>query len=124
MNKIEIIELAKSLGISNEDFVMLSSSGLVIRDILENAGDLDIAVTQKGLEELYKKYSLKQKDNGWYIVNDNVECVLDDMEGKKEKIGEFYLHEINDYLDYLESSNREKDKLRIPLVKEYIGRTK
>ena len=124
MNKIEIIELAKSLGISNEDFVMLSSSGLVIRDILENAGDLDIAVTQKGLEELHKKYSLKQKDNGWYIVNDNVECVLDDMEGKKEKIGEFYLHEINDYLDYLESSNREKDKLRIPLVKEYIGRTK
>ena len=120
MNKIEVIELAQSLGISNEDFVVLSSSGLVIRGILENAGDLDIAVTKKGLEELGKKYSLKQKDNGWFIVNDKVECVLDDMEGRKEKVGELYLVDINDYLEYLELSSREKDKLRIPLVKEYI----
>lgn len=120
MKKDEVIELAKSLNISSEDFVILSSSALVIRGILEQAGDLDIAVTKNGLEELGKKYPLKQKENGWFIVNDKVECVLDDMEGRKEKVEGIYLVDINDYLNYLESSSREKDKLRIPLVKEYI----
>jgi len=37
--------------------------------------------------------------------------------------GEITLHmirDIYDYLKFLEDSDREKDKLRIPLVKEYI----
>ena len=49
-----------------------------------------------------------------------VECVLDNMEGKKELLGNYYVQDINDYLKFLKGSKREKDKLRIPLVEEYI----
>ena len=42
------------------------------------------------------------------------------MEGKKELLGNYYVQDINNYLEYLKSSNREKDKLRIPMVEEYI----
>ncbi|MBP3920609.1 MAG: hypothetical protein J6D28_03490 [Bacilli bacterium] len=63
------------------------------------------------------------KPNGWFIVDDKIECVLDDMTSKKELIGKYYLQDIHDYLKYLESSKREKDKLRIPKVKEYIKKT-
>lgn len=121
MNKEELLELLKTIKIDTNEFVILSSSALVLRDILESAGDLDIAVTNLGLKQLKENYNLKQKENGWYIVNDKIECVLDDMENKKEKVGNYYLHDINNYLEDLESSSREKDKLRIPLVKEYIN---
>ena len=120
MNKEELLKLLKGLKIDIEEFVILSSSALVLRDIFDSAGDLDIAVTEKGLKQLKSNYSLILKDNGWYIVNDKVECVLSDMTGKKEKVGNYYLQCIYDYLKYLESSDREKDKKRIPLVKQYI----
>ena len=37
-----------------------------------------------------------------------------------EKVGEFYVQNIYEYLEYLKGSEREKDKLRIQLVEEYI----
>lgn len=122
MNKEELLELLSTLKIDKEDFTILSSSALVLRDIYEDAGDLDIAVTKKGLNQLKQNYELIQKQNGWYIVNDKIECVQDDMKNRRTLVGEYYLQDINDYLKYLESSEREKDKLRIPLVKEYINR--
>lgn len=121
MNKQELIELIKTLKIDKNEFTILSSSQLVLRDILETAGDLDIAVTEKGLEQLNQNYNLKPKGNGWYIVTEKIECVPDDMENKKEKEGEYYLQEINNYLEYLKTSKREKDKKRIPLVEKYIS---
>lgn len=120
MNKQELLELLNTLKICREEFVILSSSALMLRGIYESCGDLDIAVTEKGLEELNNNYSLKQKDNGWYIVNDRVECIVDPMENKKEKLDMYYVQDIYDYLKYLEDSDREKDKLRIPLIKQYI----
>ena len=127
MNKEELLNLIRSIKIDSSEFTILSSSALVLRDIYDNAGDLDIAVTKNGLEELKQNYSLIEKngDSGnWYIVKDKVECVVDDMENKKEKLGEYYLQDIYDYLKYLKSSNREKDKVRIPLVENYIEKRK
>ena len=120
MNKEELLELLNTLKISREEFVILSSSALMLRGIYESCGDLDIAVTEKGLEELNKNYTLIQKGNGWYTVNAKVEAILSSMEGKKEKLDKYYVQDIYDYLKFLEDSDREKDKLRIPLIKKYI----
>lgn len=120
MNKQELLELLESFKLDSNLFTMLSSSALVMRGILDTAGDLDIGVTKEGLEELKKNYDLIKKDNGWYIVTDKIECVPDSMESKKELFEGYYIQDINNYLDYLKTSKREKDKLRIPLVEEYI----
>ena len=120
MKKIELINLIDSMGLDKNEFVVLSSSALVLRGIMDNAGDLDIAVTNAGLNHLKNKYDLIKKDNGWYKVTDDIECVLDNMEGKKELLGNYYVQDINNYLEFLKSSNREKDKIRIRLVEEYI----
>ena len=124
MNKGQLLELLETLKIDEEEFVILSSSALILRDIYDKAQDLDIAVTEKGLKQLHNNYTLIQKDNGWYIVNDKVECILNDMSNKKEKIGKYYIQDIYDYLEFLNTSNREKDKVRIPIVKEYIKKKK
>lgn len=120
MNKEELLSLIESIKIDSNEFTLLSTSALVLRGIYECAKDIDIAVTQKGLEQLMNNYSLKKKDEEWYIVTDKVECILDDMVGKKEMLGQYYLQDIHDYLAFLESSDRQKDKDKIPVVKEYI----
>ena len=120
-NKEELIELLESLKIDKNEFWILSSGALVMREIYPDAGDLDIAVTERGLQELKDNYNLKQKENGWYIVNDKVECVLDTKEDWKiEKYGEYNLQSIEKYYEFLKNSKREKDKARIPLVEEYM----
>ena len=55
MNKNELLKLLELLKIDTEEFLILSSSSLVLREIYPDAGDLDIAVTDKGLEQLKKK---------------------------------------------------------------------
>ena len=120
MNKKELLNLLDSLKISKDEFTILSSSALVLREILPDAGDLDIAVSKKGLGELKKNYNVTQKENVWYIVTDKIECVLDDMTGKKENLEGYNLQDIYNYLSYLKSSSREKDKKRIPIVEKYI----
>ena len=125
MNKDELIELMNTLKIDKEEFWVLSSGALVLRGIYENAGDLDIAVTFKGLEQLKQNYNLIEKENGWYIVNEKVECVCDgnieNLKYKPEKLDSGYMAQnIFEYLEYLKSSSREKDKARILLVEKYI----
>ena len=96
----------------------------MLRDLFPDAGDLDIAVTDKGLEELNQNYNLKQKENGWYIVNDKIECVCDgakeNLKYQPELVEGYYVQNLEEYYNYLLSSNREKDKLRIDLVKNVL----
>ena len=122
MNKQQLLDLLKSLKIDCDEFTIISSSALLLRDICDSAGDLDISVTQKGLEQLKQNYSLRKIEEGHYIINEYVECILEDMTNRKVKYGEYFLQEINDYLAYLKKSKREKDKARIPIVEEYIKR--
>lgn len=120
LNKEEIIKLINSLELCNKDFTVLSSGSLVLRGIMDNAHDLDIAVSKKGFEQLKQKYSLIDKGNNFYIVSDNIECVIDDMKNSREKYEGYYLQDIQCYLDFIENSNREKDKLRIVIIKDYL----
>ena len=128
MNKQELLKLLKTLKIDLEEFWILSSSALVLRDIYPDAGDLDIAVTDKGLEELKNNYNLKYKDNGWFIINDKIEGVCDGkkekLKYKPEKIGEYYVQNIKEYYNYLLNSDRKKDKSRISIVEDYINSLK
>lgn len=125
MKKEELIKLIESIKIDRDEFWLLSSSSLVMRGIYPDAGDLDIAVTEKGLEQLKQNYNLIYKGNGFYDVVDNVECVCDGaiekLEYKPELINGYLCQNIYEYLKYLKSSVREKDKLRIPIVEEYIN---
>lgn len=125
MNKKELIELIKTLKLNKNEYWILSSGALVIRGILQDAGDLDIAVTKKGLQELKTNYKLKEKGNNWYEVNEKVECVLETKEEWKiEKYGEFYLQSLKMYYEFLKNSDREKDKKRVPLVEKYLENRK
>ena len=121
MNKEELLKVIEALNIDSEEFWILSTSALIIRGLYPDAGDLDIAVTEKGLEQLKANFNLTQKDNGWYIVNDKVECVVDTKEDWKiDKCGKYNLESIKKYYGYLVTTRREKDKVKLEIVEKYI----
>lgn len=125
MNREEVIELVESLGIDFSEFWILSTGGLVIRDLYPDAGDLDIAVTKKGLEQLKEKYNIIRKPNGFYIVNDRVECVLDTKEPYKiEEFGKYNLESFEKYFEFLRSTMRDKDKEKYKIVKSILENPK
>ena len=120
MNRIQVLKLLNDLKISKDKYVILSSASLVIRDIYEECGDIDIAVSLDGFEELKRNYDLIDKGNNWYKISDDIECVVESKNLKKEKYNEFYLQDIHQYYDFVKSKNREKDKERISILEKYI----
>jgi len=123
MNKEKLIDLIESLGIDYNEFWILSTGSLVLRGLWDKANDLDIAVTEKGLKELHSKYNLIQKENGFYIVNDMVECVQDTKDDYKvEKVGKYYLQSLEYYYEYLDGTKRDKDKEKYKIVKKILNR--
>lgn len=124
MTKEQLLELLKTIKVDKEEFWILSTGALTLRGIYKEARDLDIAVTDKGLEQLNQNYQLKKKENDWYIVTDKIECVCD---GKKENlkyqpelVGDYYVQNLHEYLEFLEGSSRKKDQDKIEIVKKYI----
>lgn len=67
MSKQELLNLISELNIPKEEFYVVSSGALVLRNILQDAGDLDIVVTELGLQKLKEHYNLVQKD--FYYVS-------------------------------------------------------
>ena len=123
MNKEELIKLIESLGIDPEDYVILSSSALVLRDLFETANDLDIAINEKGLKELIDKFDVVNTHDNWYKVNEKVECVLDnEIDSIREKVGNYYLQDLEYYRSFLIKSDREKDKIRLEVVNKALNK--
>lgn len=124
MKKSELFQLLDSLRIDRNEFWVVSSGALVLRGILDDAGDLDIVVTKKGLEELTKNYNIIKKGVDKYFVQENIESVAvvekEDVPYPLVQIDGYFVQNIKEYYDYLLSSSREKDKARLPLVKEYM----
>ncbi len=120
MNKIQVLKLLKDLKISKDKYVILSSASLVIRDIYEECGDIDIAVSLDGFEELKQNYDLIDKGNNWYKISDDIECVVGTENLKREKYKGFYLQDIHQYYEFIKSKNRDKDKDRIIILEKYI----
>ena len=124
MKKKKLIDLIENLKVDKNEIVILSTGSLVLRGIWDSANDLDLAVTKKGLEELKNNYNLVQKPNGFYIVNELVECVEDDMVGKKELVGKYYLQNIIEYYNFIKNSGREKDIPKIEPIEQYMKQKK
>lgn len=126
MNKNELIKLIDTLKIDKNEFWILSSGALVLREIYDDAGDLDIAVTDKGLRELKQNYNLIPKESGFYKVTDKIECVcngkIENLKYKPELINGYQVQNIYEYYEYLKNSKREKDKLRVPIVEKYLSK--
>ena len=125
MNKIDIINEINKLNISKEYFWVVGSSSLVLRDIISEAHDIDLAMTQEGLNSLEIKPTFLGDNHGvsWYKINDNIEfCVDFKTPDKVDEEEPFNLLNLEYYYNnFLKDSDREKDKEKKELIKKYLG---
>ena len=96
LNRNELIKLINTLNLEKKDFYILSSAALVLRGIMKDAGDLDIAVTENGFDKLSSKFILEAKGDNWYKINDQIEFVVDTLTKEKvEDFGDYYLQDLD-----------------------------
>ena len=124
MNKLEIIDELKKLNWNKDEFWVLGSASLVMRDVVEFANDIDLAIT----EELYNSISndlIYLGDNHgykWYKVNDLIECCVDNKTYEKVEDTEPYnLLRLDYYYEnFIKNSTREKDTEKKDLLEKIL----
>ena len=127
MKKNDIYSKINMLNLDKEEFWVIGSASLVLRDILEDANDLDLAITKKEFDRINKdinltylgeKYNLK-----WYRINDDTEFCIDVKEKDKvDELSPYNLLNLKYYYDnHLKDSNRKKDIKKKELIKKMIG---
>ncbi len=124
MNKNMIIDEINKLNLDKKNFYVLGSASLVLRDIIEYANDIDIAITN----DLYKKikndlnYLGTNNSSKWYRVNDNIECCIEEISNDKVQINDpFNLIDLRYYYDnYIKDSTREKDILKKEILEKIL----
>ena len=124
MNKASIEEKLRELNIMEGEYYVVGSSAMVIRGIREVAGDLDLCMTEKALNELKTRYDVKKTDKGYdnlYKINDEIEFFVD----PKEKFNVEYAHgwpleDIHVLLDFKLKRNAEKDQADIINIRKYL----
>ena len=98
MNKVELLNLLNELNLPKDEYYVLSGASLVLRGIREEAGDLDLCISEELFKEIKGKYELtedKKNTCGFYRINDNLEVVVNKKELFKMEIGEEYNLEEN-----------------------------
>ena len=124
MNKKELFELASTLDISKEEYCILSGGALVAHGLREQTNDLDIDITQKGLDLLKEKYSLEliNEDIKQYKVTDKIECFLvDKLESDIVYIDNYPCESLISIYNFKKKINREKDQADILAIEKYLN---
>lgn len=63
-----------------DEYYVLSGASLVLREIKEEANDLDLCVSEELFDQIKDKFNLtdeKKNDCGFYKINDKLEIVVD-----------------------------------------------
>lgn len=126
MNKSKIINELKKLNLNKDEFWVIGSSSLVLRDLLESANDIDIAITKSQFDKLNNLVYLGENHNcKWYRINDNVECCIDTFSSDKvEYLYPFNLLRLEYYYEIIRNSNREKDLIKKDILNHFLTNKK
>ena len=125
MNKKEITEKINKLNLDIDEFWVVGSASLVLRDIIKEANDIDIAVTNKEFDKIKSNltYIGINHDSRWYRIDDVVECCVDEFDQDKVDIYEpFNLINLEYYyINYIKDSTRDKDIEKKELIEKELG---
>ncbi len=126
MNKEKIVNEINKLRLDKDEFWVLGSSSLVLRGIINQANDIDLAITSKLYEELVKKCELTylgtNHNSKWYRISDSIECCVEEFNNKKVELAEpFNLIDLEYYFNnFIKNSTREKDKVKQELLENIL----
>ena len=124
MYKEELFKLAASIDLPKEEFCIISGGALVAHGLREQTNDLDIDITQKGLEILKKKFNIEliNEEKKQYKVTDEIECFLvGKLESDIVYIDNYPCESIISIYNFKKRINREKDQADILAIEKYLN---
>ena len=124
MYKEELFKLAASIDLPKEEFCIISGGALVAHGLREQTNDLDIDITQKGLEILKKKFNIEliNEEKNQYKVTDEIECFLvEKLESDIVYIDNYPCESLISVYKLKKRMNREKDQADILAIEKYLN---
>ena len=126
MNKEELLNLLNTLELPKTEYYILSSGSLLLYELREMAGDLDLCVSNELFKQLRKKYNLKESDKneyGFYHISKEIEIVPNSKENFKMEYKDGYpVESLETILVFKEKRNASKDKKDIENIKRYLNK--
>lgn len=126
MNKIDIINKLNKLNLIYGEYLVLGSSSLVLRDIKENANDLDLQITNKAYNDLKKRLPIKAISSNKGIVLDENFSIEYFIVPKKEMFIQYFdgfpLQNIYNLLENKRRRSLPKDIIDVKLISEYLNK--
>ena len=127
MNKDQLIELVNKLSLPIGNYSICSSGSLVMRDIQEKAGDLDLQVTEECFKYIKENYKIhfhdeeNQYNHPLYAFDDfNAEFFVMPLEEIHfDYVDGYPCQDIYDILEFKKQRNLPKDQLAIKKILEY-----
>lgn len=129
MNKIELISLVDSLNLPLGEYSICSTGSLVIRDIYEKAGDLDLQLTEKCFDYIKNsgfKYHFKDVNHEFshpLYAFDDVDAeffVMPIEEIKFDYVDGYPCQDVIEILNFKKERNLPKDQEPIKRIEEYL----
>lgn len=126
INKKDIISIINKYKLDKEQFVVISSSALVLNDVKESTNDIDISCSEEYYNYLLKNYKCKyEKTNklgeNIYLI-DNIINFGVSYKPKKIKIVEgIKVASLEDTVEFKKSLNRQKDRKDIDLINHILN---
>lgn len=124
MNKEELLKLAYTLKLPKEEYCIISGGALLLHGLREKTNDLDIDVTQKGLDILNQEYKLEliNESKKQYKVTDDIECFLvDKLESDIIFIDSYPCESLISIYNMKKRLNREKDQADILTIEKFLN---
>lgn len=127
MNKMELIKLLDKLNLPKGEYSILSSGSLVMRGIQEQAGDLDLHVSNKGFKYIQDNFKITFKDinhefdNPLYTMDDyDVDFfVMPDDKMFFDYVDEYPCQDVDQILAYKLQRNLPKDRISAQKILQY-----
>ena len=124
MNKRELLELAESLKLPKEEYCIISGGACVLHNVREQTNDLDIYITQKGLDMLKENFSIElvNESKKQYKVTDSIECFLvDKLDSDIKYIDNYPYESLISIYNLKKRLNREKDQKDILAIEKVLN---
>ncbi|MBQ9266982.1 MAG: hypothetical protein IJ217_01675 [Clostridia bacterium] len=130
MNKKELLKLVDSLNLPLGEYYILSSGSLLLYGIRDEAGDLDLCVSEelfgKDLKERFHLSEADKNECGFYKISEKIEIVVNNKKDSKYKfeydmVDGYPVQKLQSILESKKNSEREKDKIDVKNILKYLN---
>lgn len=124
MNKKELLDLVNTLDLPKEEYSILSGGALLLHGLREQTNDLDIDITEEGLDKLKENFAVEliNESNKQYKVTDSIECFLvDKLDSDINFIDNYPCQSLISIYNFKKKLNREKDQKDILAIERFFN---